>query len=92
MHAPCPEREGHLEELGLLLRLARQARGWTQRELADRIGCSLTAVRRWEATQYVGVRTETLMKVSEALCARVFVRIDMLRPARDVESEAVGRR
>ncbi len=81
MPAPCPEREGCLDELGLLLRCAREAQGCTQRELAGRLRVPLKTVQRWEDTNYAGVRVATLMRVSEVLRARVFVKLDWLLTA-----------
>lgn len=46
---------------------ARIARGWTQRELAERLGLAEQAIQRYEATDYVGVSFARLVEIADAL-------------------------
>src|SRR5690606_13155071 len=57
-------------ELGVLVREAREARGWTQAELAGRAGMKQHAISRFEAGD--GVPTiQTLNRIADALDAEL---------------------
>jgi ribosome-binding protein aMBF1 (putative translation factor) len=58
---------GRLEHLGDLLVQARIARGWTQRELAERLGLHMQKIQQYEATSYVGASAARLLEVARAL-------------------------
>jgi transcriptional regulator with XRE-family HTH domain len=53
--------------LGKRLRQARQAHGWSVRELARRAGLDASIVSRLEAGKQAGVNSETLKTLAETL-------------------------
>lgn len=42
------QAEKHIAQIAAELQLRRKSRGWTQKELADRLGVSQSMVSRWE--------------------------------------------
>ncbi|MGP5704051.1 helix-turn-helix transcriptional regulator [Glutamicibacter arilaitensis] len=54
-----------MRELGLEIRVARTARGWSQTFLADEAGVSRPSIARIEAGE--DVNTATLVKVAQTL-------------------------
>ncbi|MFE6920296.1 multiprotein-bridging factor 1 family protein [Nocardia sp. NPDC057663] len=59
-------------ELGIQIRAAREARGWSQTELANRAGMRQHAVSRLEAGDVVPTLT-TLKRITAALGAKLTV-------------------
>jgi transcriptional regulator with XRE-family HTH domain len=57
---------GQLEDIGIRIAAARQARGWTQGELAAQVGVSRSAVAQWE-TGRAGQVTTNLARIAAAL-------------------------
>jgi transcriptional regulator with XRE-family HTH domain len=55
-----------LEEVGARIAAARQARGWTQGELAAQVGVSRSAVAQWE-TGRAGQVTANLARIAAVL-------------------------
>ena len=45
---------------------ARKAKGWTQNDLAERLGVAQTAVARWETTD-IDLKASSLMQLSSTL-------------------------
>lgn len=68
-------RQAYLEasiEQGIAwqIKLNREAREWSQKELAKRIGTHQSAISRIEDPEYGGYRIETLLKIANAFdCA-----------------------
>jgi ribosome-binding protein aMBF1 (putative translation factor) len=60
--------------------LARSARGWTQQDLAERLGTSNTAVSRIESGRH-GVNLETLRRLAAVLELTFTVAPDQLQAA-----------
>lgn len=60
-----------VEELPLALIKARIARGWTQAELAERLGTSEQQVQRDEATRYRGASLDRLRSIADGLGVRL---------------------
>jgi len=56
----------HLAEIGQRIASARRARGWTQTELAARLGVTRSAVAQWE-TGRAGQVTGTASRIADAL-------------------------
>ena len=71
--APAP-----LEELGALLIQARLARGWTQRELGDRLGLHEQKIQDYEASGYARASLTRIRQVTSALGAEVTVALDLV--------------
>ncbi len=46
---------------------ARIARGWTQRQLAEKVGLAEQAIQRYEANDYAGVSFARLVDIADAL-------------------------
>jgi transcriptional regulator with XRE-family HTH domain len=66
MEVPGPTTQAHTQRwAGNLLRLARQQRGWTQRQLAQAAGVPVSTVARIES----GVRQPSLVTLSRLLAA-----------------------
>jgi transcriptional regulator with XRE-family HTH domain len=59
-----------LQMIGERIAAARKARGWSQGELAVRLGVSRSAVAQWE-TGRAGQVTGTLARIAEILDVRV---------------------
>lgn len=64
-------RDGYLEEvtrcsLALQIRVLREQRGWSQEELASRMGTSQSAVARYEDADYGRMTVNTLLRLREA--------------------------
>jgi len=64
---------GRLEELGDLLVQARIARGWTQRELAEKLGLHMQKVQQYEATSYASASLTRILDVWRVLGADLTV-------------------
>ncbi len=60
-----------LEELPILLIKARIRRGWTQRQLAGKLGLKEQQIQRYEAHEYHGVTLERLTDIANVLDVRV---------------------
>jgi ribosome-binding protein aMBF1 (putative translation factor) len=56
-----------LDGLAVALIQARIASGWTQRQLAERLGIKEQQVQRYEATRYSAASLERLREVMDAL-------------------------
>jgi DNA-binding XRE family transcriptional regulator len=54
------------EDIALQIRLNRERRGWSQKELADRLGTKQSAISRLESPAYGAQSIETLLKVAQA--------------------------
>ncbi len=61
---PAPLPDDGLDELGRLIRGAREARGWNQAELARRIGTSQPQISDLESGR-VGLRALLTLRLSE---------------------------
>jgi DNA-binding Xre family transcriptional regulator len=88
---------GELRDLGALLIQARIARGWSQRELAFRLGLQMQKVQQYEATEYGSASASRLLDVCQALGATVELKLELVDlPAREEfdgsESAVVGKR
>ncbi|HSK48164.1 MAG TPA: helix-turn-helix transcriptional regulator [Coriobacteriia bacterium] len=64
--AQLPDRE-----LPVMLVKARVARGWTQGQLAEKLGVPEEQVHRWERQDYHGVTLESLSNAADALGVKV---------------------
>jgi len=56
-----------IEALGAILVQARAARGWSQKELGDRIGVAMQQIQRYEATFYEKASFERILETCQAL-------------------------
>ncbi len=78
-------------ELGQLFIQARIARGWTQRQLGDRIGIKEQAVQAYEQNGYVRASLTRLQEVALALGANVTASLELVRlPAEFTETSLKG--
>ena len=59
------------DQLPRALVQARIARGWSQRELADRVGLKEQQIQWYEATEYASASLKRIKKVMEALGAEL---------------------
>lgn len=59
------------DSIGTLLIAARIARGWTQRELADKLGVSESVVSRDEKNEYHGITKERAARLCAALSLNI---------------------
>jgi DNA-binding XRE family transcriptional regulator len=59
---PCP-----LGLIGEVLISARKERGWTQLQLAERVGTQQAAVARWERGKYKTATLQTILMIMGAL-------------------------
>jgi transcriptional regulator with XRE-family HTH domain len=86
------EREGRLDELGLLLAYARTTRGWTQRHLAIRLDMDVERLRLYEATGYAAASLTTLIRVAQALGLHVSAQFEMVEAPASRAERAGARR
>jgi transcriptional regulator with XRE-family HTH domain len=80
-------RQSVTETLGRNIRLLRQVRGWSQGELAERVGDTSAAVCRWESGKRIPTLT-TLERIGAAFQMPVPA---LLSPVRVVLEGAVDR-
>ncbi len=73
------ERERQKFTLGELIRQAREARGWTQNELALRAHTSQSYISRIEDADYDRLMVSTLERIAAALQRRVEIRLPVVR-------------
>lgn len=59
-----------LQHLAGLLIQGRIARGWTQRQLAERLGLQMQKIQQYEKTDYAGASLTRLLEVCQALGLR----------------------
>jgi HTH-type transcriptional regulator/antitoxin HigA len=58
---------GTLENIGEFLIKARIVSGYTQKELAEKVGIASQAIQQYEAKEYKSINLGTLKKITEAL-------------------------
>ncbi|HUT31946.1 MAG TPA: helix-turn-helix transcriptional regulator [Planctomycetota bacterium] len=80
---------GATEELPQVLIKARIARGYTQKELAERLGLQPQQIQRYEATGYRSASLKRLLEVMKALDLKLEADIP-LRPAPNAAKEEVA--
>ena len=59
--------DGRLEDFGTLLISARIARGWTQKQLGERLGLKMQQIQQYEATGYESASLTRIRDVCRAL-------------------------
>jgi ribosome-binding protein aMBF1 (putative translation factor) len=69
--AAAVEAERSNASVGAEIFAARTAAGWTQKELADRVGMRQSAIARLEDADYQGHSLKTLNRIAAALGKRV---------------------
>jgi HTH-type transcriptional regulator/antitoxin HigA len=72
------KREGRLENLGELLVKARIARGWTEQELANRLGLDMQKIQQYEADSYERASATRLLEVARTLGVVMHIRAEIL--------------
>jgi len=55
------------QQIGEKIKEARLAKGWTQAELASRLGVGQTAVGKWEKGVVTNIKRTMMQKIGEAL-------------------------
>jgi ribosome-binding protein aMBF1 (putative translation factor) len=76
----------NLRGLGHLLIALRIARGFSQRQLAERLGVHETQVSRDERNEYFGITLERAAKILDSLGIKIRISVDMPEPT----AEPVG--
>lgn len=70
-HAPQPPAYAkRMESMGDRIRYLRGVKGFSQSELAKKVGVTKSAVSQWELSQTANVKLETFLKLCEVLGAR----------------------
>jgi transcriptional regulator with XRE-family HTH domain len=75
------ERRRAQAEVALQIRRLREAKGWTQKELAKKVGCSQQAISAIEQAGYTRHSLPLLRRIAEALDADVLVALVPRRAA-----------
>lgn len=78
-----------LSELPTALMRARVARGWTQRELAERVGLREQQVQRYEAQRYRGVALDRMQEIAARLGINAHVQLNLLPLTADMDPRSV---
>lgn len=71
---------GELSDLGDMLIRARIARGWSQRELGEKLGLHMQKVQQYEASGYASASLTRILQVWQALGVITDVGIRLLEP------------
>lgn len=71
---------GSLPDLATALIKARIARGWTQRDLAERLGVAEQQIQRYESTQYTSDSLARLSDIAKALDIDVRETVSLRKP------------
>lgn len=58
---------GDMQTMGDRIKLLRQAKGWSQSQLADRVGVTAGAISHWESGLTKNIKLETFLKLCEEL-------------------------
>lgn len=53
--------------IGMKIKQARMAHGWTQEELGNRIGVQKSAIAKWETGRVENIKRASLVALAEAL-------------------------
>lgn len=69
-------------EAALAIRHARERAGWTQAQLAKKIGTTQSVISRLEDADYDGHTVKILARIARALNRRVVIRMEPLPSAR----------
>ncbi|WP_029889815.1 helix-turn-helix domain-containing protein [Polycyclovorans algicola] len=77
--APMKQRAG--DDPGALLIVARIVRGWSQKELARKLGLKEQAIQRYEAERYRSISLSNLLRVARALSVDLSAEISSPREA-----------
>jgi transcriptional regulator with XRE-family HTH domain len=85
------EQAGEAWEVAIQLAALRKARGFSQKQLADKIGTSQQQISRLESPSYQGHSLSMLRRVVEALGGTLKVEI-LLKPHKVKPMVAEGRR
>lgn len=72
-----------MEGIGKKIREARQANGYTQSELASKLGCNVNTVSRWEHDKFVPSSVE-LVKISDILS------VDFTKPDSSIDENNIN--
>lgn len=81
-----------VDNLGLLLIQARIARGFTQRQLGERLGLHMQKIQQYESTGYAGASITRIREVLTALGAVTKVEVRLVDlPSIDVPAATAGR-
>lgn len=84
--------EDSADALGALLIKARIARGWSQRELAERLGLQMQKIQQYEATEYAGASVTRVREILQALGVTARVQLQVLElPASLATSAPAGK-
>jgi transcriptional regulator with XRE-family HTH domain len=79
------------QDIAWQVRVNREERGWTQAQLASRIGTHQSAVARAEDYSYGRLSVTTLTKIAKAFrCALLFRFVSYDRFAKEVEDTSAG--
>ena len=90
--AAAPEAERVNADVAQMIYDLRTEAGFSQAELAERIGTTQSAISRLEAADYHGRSMSVLIRVAAALGRRLEVRMPPRRPRRRPEAQGVGAR
>jgi DNA-binding XRE family transcriptional regulator len=75
---PRKHLSGSLDRIGDLLIKARIARGWTQKQLAARLGLQTQKIQEYESNSYQRASATRLIDLSRALGLAVHLKADVL--------------
>lgn len=78
-----------LAELPTALIKARIARGWSQRDLAERVGLKEQQIQRYELQRYKGASLDRMQEIAARLGIRAQVRLNLLPVSSDLDPASV---
>lgn len=78
--------EDSADNLGALLIKARIVRGWSQRELAERLGLQMQKIQQYEASEYAGASVTRVREILQALGVTARVQLQVLELPASLEA------
>jgi transcriptional regulator with XRE-family HTH domain len=80
---------GDISELATVLIEARIARGWTQRELGERLGLDEQKIQQYESGGYASASVTRVLEIIEALGTTIALEVTLAQTSKKPDKKAV---
>jgi HTH-type transcriptional regulator / antitoxin HigA len=81
---------GDISELATVLIEARIARGWTQRELGERLGLDEQKIQQYESGGYASASVTRVLEIIEALGTTIALEVTLAQPSTKKPNKKTG--